>query len=149
MFLLYAHDRSQRKVILERLDVLAYDQNSETEFLKIWAKTEDNWKNIILEALCLIQVHRIINELGFDHKELESQYLPKNRYVASNIHVIVRLLYEICEQFKCEQSKQLIDSIKKKYSKLNDFTFTDNGEHLEMYFMHWIDEGVIDIGQPE
>lgn len=149
MFLLYASDRSQSQIMLQQLVVLAHDTTQQKDFLKIFAKEELNWKPILLEALCIVQAKRVVRKLGLDYSELEQRYLPTNPWHPLNIHQIVRLLYHICEELTVDESRKLISFMTEKYSKLKSFVFNDNGEHLEMYMMHWLSEGVINVGSNE
>lgn len=147
MFLLYADDRSRYKTILQQLNLLSFDQKKETDLLRKWAKDKVHWKNHLLEALCIVQAKRIINNLGLIYSELEQRFLPANHYTSSHIHLIVKLLYFISEQLTVQQCKQLIDYMLQKYPSVRNFIYSDNGEHLEIYLMNWLLEGVIDIGQ--
>lgn len=147
MFLLCAHDRKQYKVILQQLLVLSFEKTKQTDFLRTWAKETTEWKNILLEALCLIQAKRIIYQLGLEYSELSQRFLPHNHYVASHIHLNVKVLYYVCEQLTIGQSKKLIDYMQHKYASVRNFIYSDNGEHLEIYLMNWLWENVIDIGE--
>lgn len=147
MFLLCANDRNQYKIILQQLLVLSFDNAKETDLLRTWAKDIADWKNILFEALCLIQAKFVIHKLGLDYSELQQRFLPSNHYTASHIHLIVKVLYYVCEQLNIRQSKKLIDYIQQKYPSVRNFIYSDNGEYLEIYLMNWLWENVIDIGQ--
>lgn len=148
VFLLCANDRNQYKTILQQLLALSLDQTKRTDLLRTWAKDRtDDWKNAILEALCLIQAKYVIHKLGFDFTELSQRFMPANHYINSHIHLIVKLLYFVCEELTVKQCKELIDYVSQKYPSVRNFVYTDNGEHLEIYLMHWLLENVIDIGQ--
>lgn len=150
MFLLSADDRDQYKILLQRLIVLSFDTEKETDLLRTWANGNvHDWKNHLLEALCLMQAKRVIHRLGLDFSELQERYLPDNHYTASHVHVIVKLLYFVCEQLTIKHSKSLIDHMTRKYPSIRNFIYSDGGEHLEIYLMHWLWEDVIDIGQSE
>lgn len=147
MFLLCANDRNQYKIILQQLLVLSFDNLKETDLLRTWAKDKADWKNFLLEAICLIQAKCVLHKLGLDYLELEQRFLPSNHYTASYIHVIVKMLYYVCEQLTIRQSKKLIDYMQLKYPSIRNFIYSDNGEYLEIYLMNWLWENVIDIGQ--
>lgn len=149
MFLLCADDRSQYKIVLQQLIVLSFDHDKETNLLRVWATGKVHWKNILLEALCLMQAKRIVHRLGLNFTDLEQQYLPKNHYTASYVHVIVKLLYFVCEQLTVAECKSLVECMTKKYASIRNFIYSDDGEHLEIYLMHWLWENVIDIGQSD
>lgn len=150
LFLLCADDRTQYKIVLQQLIVLSFDQEKETDLLRTWAKgCKVQWKNHLLEALCLIQAKRVIRKLGLDYDELEQRFLPANHYTASHIHLIVKLLYFVCDELTIQQCKMLVNYMTQKYASIRNFIYSDNGDHLEIYLMHWLWENVIDIGQTD
>lgn len=153
MFLLCADNRSQYKIILQQLIVLSFDHEKETDLLRAWANEQQHkgqqWKNNLLEVLCLMQAKRIVYRLGLDFTELQQRFLPENHYTASHTHVIVKLLYFICEQLTITQCKSLIEYMTQTNSSIRNFIYSDGGEHLEIYFMHWLWENVIDLGQSD
>lgn len=149
-FLLYAADPCQFKVILDRLIVLSHDPYTETDYLETWApKAGKNWKNILLEALCLIQAKSILFMLGIDYDDLEQRYALSSfgRYDSLNIPCIAKLLYYVCEEMTVKQSRALIDYVMANHPKVRDFNYSDNGEHLELYLLYWQWQGVIQIDQ--
>lgn len=150
MFLLCADDRSQYKIILQQLIVLSFDHDKRTDFLRTWARVKvDDWKNHLLEALCLMQAKRLIHRLGLDFFELKQRFLPENHYAASYIHVIVKLLYFVCEQLTITECKSLIEYMAQNYPNVRNFIYSDGGQHLEFFLMHWLWQNVIDIGQSD
>lgn len=149
MFLLCADDRNQYKIILQQLVVLSFDKTKETDLLRTWAKVKSDWKNILLECLCIQKQKCIIRKLGLDYTELEQRFLPSNHYTTSYVHLIVKLLYFVCDELTIKQCKQLVDYMTRKYASIRNFIYSDDGEHLEIYLMHWLWEGVIDIGQTD
>lgn len=96
-----------------------------------------------------IQAKCIVRKLGLDYSELEQRFLPSNHYTTSYVHLIVKLLYFVCDELTIKQCKQLIDYMTHKYASIRNFIYSDNGEHLEIYLMHWLWEGVIDIGKTD
>lgn len=146
MFLLCADDRNQYKILLQQLIVLSFDNTKQTDILRTWAKNKADWKNALLEAFCLIQAKCVIHKLGLDHSELLQRFLPSNHYITSHIHLIVKVLYYLCEQLTIVQSKELIDYMEQNYPSIRNFIYSDNGEYLEIYLMNWLWENVIHIG---
>lgn len=126
--------------------MLSFEKSKQTDFLRTWARETTDWKNILLEAFCLIQAKHIIHQLGLEYSELNQRFLPHNHYTASHIHLNVKVLYYVCEQLTIGQSKKLIDYMQHKYPSVRNFIYSDNGEHLEIYLMNWLWENVIDIG---
>lgn len=147
LFLLSADDRSKYKNVLQQLIVLTSDKLKETDLLRTWAKDTADWRNVLLETLCLIQAKNVISKLGLNGLELEQRFIPRNHYTTSHIHLNVKLLYYMCEQLTVQQTKSLIDYMQNKYPSVRNFLYSDNGEHLEIYLMNWLWENVIDIGQ--
>lgn len=149
LFLLCANDRDQYKVLLQQLLVLSFDKTKKTDFLKTWAKNKNEWKNMLVEALCLIQAKFVIHQLGLDCSELQQRFLPFNHYTTSHINLIVKLLYYVCEQLTIKQSKILIDYMQNKFPSIRNFIYSDNGEYLEIYLLNWLWENVIHIGKTD
>lgn len=151
MFLLCAADPTQCEFILNELITLSDQQSKQTDYLKIWAKsqTHDKWKNTLLESLCLIQAKRIIFELGLNIDELIGRYLPSNLHVPSNIHGSVKQLYKMCEDMTVIECDALVNYMTKKYPNLEDFKYSDHGEYLELHLMHWISKNVISLGEQD
>lgn len=147
MFLLCADDRRKYQTILQQLIVLSFDQTKDTDLLRTWSKCNIDWKNHLLEALCIIQAKCIIRKLGLIYRDLEQRYLPENHHISSYIHLIVKLLYFISEQLTTKQCHQLVEYMKHKYPIVRNFIYSDNGEHLEIYLINWLWENIIDIGQ--
>lgn len=150
LFLLYAADHICSKVVQQQLYVASFTPNEPTMFLHSWAaeiqKTGDNWRDILLEALCIIQAKAIIGKLGLNYIELEQRFLPLNPNSALFIHPIVKLLYFFSEQLTVTEAKQLIDRITTKYASAQDIHYQDNGERLEIFLMYWLGADVLSIG---
>lgn len=151
MFLLCADDRTQYRNILQQLIVLSFEHDKETDFLRTWAAQTKvhNWKNRLLEVLCVMQAKRIVHRLGLNFTELQQRFIPENHYTASQIHVIVKLLYFVCEQLTITECKSLVKYMTNKFPSIRNFIYSDGEEHLEIYLMHWLWENVIDIGQSD
>lgn len=151
MFLVCAHDQVRTKVVLQQLLVASFTPNESTTFLHSWAceikKTSTNWREILLEALCIIQAKAIISKLGLNYIDLEQRFLPENLSNALFIHPIVKLLYLVSEQLTVNESKQLIDRIAMKTANAQYFIYHDNGERLEIYLMYWLTEDMLSIGR--
>ncbi|XP_031621355.1 caspase-8 [Contarinia nasturtii] len=144
--LLNAADRNEYRYFLQQL--LSIDKEKPTDLLRTWAKDKIDWKIHILEALCLIQAKYVIHKLGLDYVELCERFLPLNYYTTTHVHLIVKLLYYVCEQLTIRESRKLIDYMQKKYPSVRNVNYSDNGDYIELYFMHWIlEKNVIDVGQ--
>lgn len=135
----------------QQLFVASFTQHEPTVFLHSWAseiqKTNSKWRDILLEALCIIQAKAIIRKLGLNYNDLEQRFLPLNPYNTVFVHPIVKLLYFVSEQLTVLESRQLIDRTVSKFKICENFKYTDNGERLEIYFMYWLTEDVLSIGR--
>lgn len=151
MFLVCGHDKVRTKVVLQQLLVTSFTPNEPTTFLHSWAceikKTNTNWRDILLESLCIIQAKAVIRKLGLNYIDLEQRFLPQNLSNALFIHPIVKLLYLVSEEFTVNESKQLIDRIATKSGNVQNFIYQDNGERLEIYLMYWLTEDLLNIGR--
>lgn len=151
LFLLCAEDHVRSKIVQQQLFVASHTPTEPTTFLHSWAceiqKTNDKWREILLEALCIIQAKAVIKKLGLNYDELEQRFLPRNPYNALFIHHIVKLLYLVSEQLTVTEAKLLIDQITLKYASVRDFKYRDNGARLEVYLMYWLGVDVLSIGR--
>lgn len=149
LFLLCGADRIRSKVVIQQIIIASYDKQQKTTFLKTWASENvtTNWKDTLLEALCIIQAKTVIRKLGIDVSDLEERFLPRNPVNALFIHPIIKLLYYVCDKLTINQTNMFIEQIKRKYPSVRDFSYNDNGENLEVYLLYWIWEDVISIGQ--
>lgn len=145
-FLLYATDQHQYKNVLQQLLLSSFDKSKKTDFLQTWAKDKNNWKNHLLEALCIIQAKYVIYKLGLDFFELQQRFLSSNQHTTSHIHQIAKLLFYLSEELTVSESRKLIDHVAAKYQSAQTFIYSDDGEHLEMYLIHWLLAGIIAIG---
>lgn len=155
MFLLCAEDSVRLKVLLQQLIVASHTKKSSSNFLHLWAieidKLEQNpsvkWQDKSLEALCIIQEKLIITKLGLDFFDLDERFHASKVNSAVFIHPIAKLLYFICDKLTINEAMLLIKRITTDYASTEKFNYTDNGDHLELYLMHWIALDVISIGQ--
>lgn len=88
----------------------------------------------------------MIRKLGIHWNDLEQRFLSSNPQLSLFIHPIVKLLYSICENLTKDESLKLVEFISKKYPSKIPLDFIHNGELLELYLLHWMWEGIIDIG---
>lgn len=147
IFLICGYDKNYAKVATQQLTIGSFnEQSTATTFLYDWLNKIPNWKDTILEALCIIQAKHILHKLGLNYNELYVNYLPDINETQLFIHPVLKCLYKICEQFLPEQTKNLILYIQKMYPVANELKFT-NYNYLEIYLLHWISESLIDIGE--
>ncbi|XP_015438168.1 PREDICTED: caspase-8 [Dufourea novaeangliae] len=104
---------------------------------------EENWKNKILEAICIIQNRQIIRKLGISYSDLELLYLPNNRLCSRNINLVAKCLYLLCEELTEDEITLLLQYVKSDLNKyeesLNDIRY------LELHMLYWIQEKYISV----
>lgn len=153
LFLLIADDKVRSKILLQQLIVASFSKEQSTLFLRTWAKEESSrdsdWRDKLLEGLCIIQAKRVIAKLGISFYDLDQRFLPSNAQSSLFIHPIVKLLYFVCEELSAKECKALVAQVSATYSSVSDFNYSDDGEHLELYLMHWMWQQAIDIGSRE
>lgn len=150
IFLLAADNANHARYFLQELIVLSNCPTNNSEILPKFAREcPDNWKNKIAEALCTIQAKQIIRKLGLNAAEMALTYMPHIRDRSIFLHRIVKTLYcALCEQLSLEQSRLLINHISSMNPDLMELPFkSDGGAYLEVHLLHWICEGVIDVGE--
>lgn len=148
MFLLCAQNRIRSKVLLQQL-ISSFNKNQQTRFIKSWAYENalSNWRDILLEGLCVIQANHIILKLGLSQNELNQRYLPHNPDSRLFLHPIVKILYTVCERLTPEESVELVEYITSKYPSTQGLNFNESGNYLEVHLFHWIAEGVLEVGE--
>lgn len=133
--------------------VLSANPIGHSDILKKWSREcqhEDpnKWRNQFVEALCIIQAKKLISQLNLNVHDLYMTYLPQIRDRGLFIHRISKILYYLCEQLTKKETLHLINHISSKYSDIGVFDFpAHNGPYLEVYILHWIVKGVIDMGE--
>lgn len=150
LFLLIADDNVRAKFLLQQLIVASFSKDQSTTFLHIWSieneKAEIKWRDKFLEGLCIIQAKRIIAKLGLSYYDLEHRFMPRNVNFALFIHPIVKHLYFVCENLTVTEAQLMVNNISANYSNVADFNYNDDGEYLEIYFLHWIWQEILTIG---
>lgn len=111
-----------------------------TEFIN---KYPQNWKNKLLEAICIIQNLQIIRKLGLSFKDLDLFYLPKNRSFSRYVNLTVKCLYLLCETLSEDKIKLLL-----QYVKTDIIEYKVNlkdSDFLELHMLYWMHENYISI----
>lgn len=141
MFLLCADDHVRSKVLQQQLYVASFTHQEATTFLHSWAsemqKMNSEWRDIFLEAVCIIQAKAIIRKLGLNYIDLEQRFLPRIPNNTHRIHPIVKLLYFVNENLTVAESKELLDRI----------ASDQNFDYRENALLHWLGEDVLNIGR--
>lgn len=156
IFILVADDKVRSRHYLEVLNnssshVVA---NAKTDILKQWAHSQpqDNsqWRNKLIEGLCIIQAKRILGRLNLDVADLAftfmTQAYARDRGVYTN--GIVKILYYLCENLEVAETRKLIDFVDREHASNQKIIFSSvAGPYLELYLLHWICCDVIDVGE--
>lgn len=148
LFLLCGHEQIRSKVILQQFITGSFNKSTPTNHLTAWANEHPNeaWRATLLEGLCIIQGKCVIRKMELHWNDLEQQYLSANVQLSLFIHPIIKLLYHVCENLTKDEAVKLIKFITTKYPSKTPLNVNDNGELLELYLLHWMWEGIIDIG---
>nr|XP_034194728.1 caspase-8-like [Osmia lignaria] len=110
------------------------------EFIK---KHPENWKNKLLEALCIIQNRHIIRKLGISFKDLELLYLPKNSLCSRSVNSVAKCLYLLCEALAENNIEYLVEFVKNDLPEYEE-NFKDT-DFLELHILYWIQRKYISI----
>ncbi|KOC69706.1 Caspase-8 [Habropoda laboriosa] len=103
----------------------------------------DNWKNKLLEAICVIQNRQIIRKLGISFQDLNLLYLAKNRSCSRYINVVAKCLYLLCEALSEDRIKLLLQYVK---SDLTEYLkYLEDIDFLELHMLYWMQENYISI----
>lgn len=151
MFLLCADNHVLSDYFQQQLFVASHSPHDETTFLHLWAsnlhETNAEWRDKLIEALCIIQAKAIIRKLGLNHTDLEQRFLPRNvDTVRLFIHPIIKLLYLLSDQLAVDQANELIAHVAVNPTGLPNCEHCYNGERLEMHLMYWLSNDILSIG---
>ncbi|XP_076376993.1 caspase-8 Dredd [Megalopta genalis] len=104
---------------------------------------KDNWRNKLLEAVCIIQNRQIIRKLGILYKDLQVQYMPQYRRWSKHVHQIAKCLYLLCEELTQEKAVMLLQYVKSDLSKYEECL--KDTDCLELHMLYWMQETYISI----
>lgn len=144
IFLLYGSDPTILNVGLQNLLLHISNPVRKTTFLYEWARNrntaEKEWREMLIEALCIVQAFHVTDKLGLYKQQLEEVYLPYRSDSALCVNKIIKALYMFAESSESSRAKLLIKFVSKR--KDGKIAF-DNADYLEVYFLHWIQKNVI------
>lgn len=140
LFLMITDYEYSFKIIYDLLKM--YQENKTyilTEFIN---KYPQNWKNKLLEAICIIQNLQIIRKLGLSFKYLNLFYLPKNRSFSRYVNLTAKCLYLLCETLSEDKIELLLQYVKTDIEyKIN----LKDSDFLELHILYWMQENYISI----
>ncbi|KAL0113490.1 hypothetical protein PUN28_012562 [Cardiocondyla obscurior] len=105
----------------------------------------DNWKEKVLEALCILNNREVIKKLRISFKSLDLQYVPRFPSYSKSINVVMKCLYKLCELLDENEQKLLLNCVKSENS--NYEPLLDNVEYLELHLLYWMQIGYITISK--
>lgn len=130
-------------------DIIYLFQKTKTENAYIIAnyveKYPNNWKDKIVEALCILNNREVIRKLHISFDQLDLHYGPNIRSYSRNINVIAKCLYRLCESLDENEQKLLLSYVKSDI--FNYESLLDNVNYLELHILYWIQTGYITISK--
>lgn len=125
-------------------DLLKIHQENKTYILTEFInKYPQNWKNKLLEAICIIQNLQIIRKLGLSFNYLNLFYLPKNRLFSRYVNLTAKCLYLLCETLSEDKIKLLLQYVKTDIIEYN--VNLKDSDFLELHMLYWMQENYISI----
>nr|WMZ41596.1 dredd protein [Altica viridicyanea] len=136
---------SESKYYFQELSLLL--RGGKRSILSPWAEyhshKHSNWQNKLIEALSIIKHYQILKFLGYNKTHVIEHFLPNN---STSIHInrLKKAVYLICENLGSNETEIFLNHIKHCFQKRH-IDFSDIGNnYLEMYFLNWETEGVLD-----
>lgn len=108
-------------------------------------KHPENWKDKILEALCILNNQEVIRKLKVSSRDLDLQYVPKSTLYSRSINVVAKCLYRLCESLDENEQKLLLNYVKSE--NCNYEPLLDNIDYLELHMLYWMQIGYITISK--
>ncbi|XP_071637620.1 caspase-8 isoform X1 [Temnothorax longispinosus] len=108
-------------------------------------KHPENWKEKILEALCILNNQEVIRKLRVSFNDLNLQYVPKLIFYSRSINTVAKCLYRLCESLNENEQKLLLNNVKSE--NCNYEPLLDNVDYLELHMLYWIQIGYITISK--
>lgn len=106
-------------------------------------KHPENWKDRLLEAICVLQNRQVIRKLGLEFSVLELLYTPKNKLCTKNFNRIAKCLYMLCEALTETRIKELLRYVINDLSDYEDCM--KDVECLELHMLYWVKRKYISI----
>ncbi|XP_017753577.1 PREDICTED: caspase-8-like [Eufriesea mexicana] len=111
-----------------------------TEFIN---KYSENWKNKLVEAICVIQNKQILRKLGISFEYINVLYLPKYRLCSRYLNLTAKCLYILCEALTIDRIKLLLQYVRADLTKYDE-NLKDT-DYLELHMLYWMQENYISI----
>lgn len=111
-----------------------------TEFIN---KYPENWKNKLLESICIIKNKQIIRKLGISFEDLDLFYLPKNGSYSKYLNLIAKSLYLLCEALSEDKIKLLLQNVRTDLTAYEEYL--KDIDFLELHMLYWMQVNYISI----
>ncbi|KAK2581875.1 hypothetical protein KPH14_002337 [Odynerus spinipes] len=118
-------------------------QNRSSVIAELIKISSHNWEDRLLESICICNNRQVVKKLGLHFEDLEIKYLPRNRLYSERLHPIAKCLYFLCESLSIEETKKLLQLVKKDIVKYEPLL--EDVDHLELHLLYWMDIGYISI----
>lgn len=144
IFLLYGSDPKLANTGLQHILLHLSKPAKNSSYLYQWARHRElqgqEWKEMLVEALCIAQAYHVVEKLGLYKQQLEEVYLPYRADTALVVNKLVKALYLLAESWKLAQAKKLVSFVEQKTGTKMAF---NEPSYLEAYFLHWQQQNVI------
>ncbi|XP_036141422.1 caspase-8 isoform X2 [Monomorium pharaonis] len=107
----------------------------------------ENWKEKILEAICILNNREVIRKLKLSFSDLNLKYVPNVRSYSRNLNIVAKCLYRLCESLNNVEQKLLLNCVKSE--NCNYEQKLDNKDYLELHMLYWIQINYITISKDE
>lgn len=111
---------------LRNLANINFESPEDKNYLETFAKHQNNWKTLIIEALTVAGLFEIVNNLGIQSSEAREHLSRSSSITDAN----VKILYEICEMCDEGTTNRFIEFINYHC----DSDQKSNRNQLEIYF---------------
>lgn len=108
-------------------------------------KYPTNWKEKILEALCILNNREVIRKLKLSFSDLDKQYVPKVTLYSKSINIVAKCLYKLCESLNENEQNLLLSYVKSE--NYNYESLLDNVDYFELHILYWMQIGYITISK--
>ncbi|KAF4530439.1 hypothetical protein B566_EDAN018572, partial [Ephemera danica] len=104
--------------------------------------------NTFLEALAIVGNFELLSKLFcINKKEANERFLPNSNHSSLYVPLLRKCLYHMCEEMNEEDCLIFLDAMHQSPPVLDEEKY--NPLNLEIYFLHWLADGVISASNIE
>lgn len=111
---------------IRNLSNINFEFPKDKNYLENFAKSHNNWKTLIIEALTIAGLFEIVNNLGIQSSEAR-EHLSRSSITDAN----VKILFEICEMCDEKTTNEFIEFINNHCDSAKNIS----RKQLEIYFV--------------